>query len=198
LYPFTNCTDCGPRLTIIEDIPYDRPKTSMKTFPMCPACQKEYETPANRRFHAQPNACPECGPALSLVDCRGIIQEERQQDIPSLVGRLLRNGHIMAIKGLGGYHLACDGQNQKAVNRLRQGKIREDRPFALMVKDLQVANKLVVLSPEEEQLLTDLARPIVVLTRKERGLPGYDSSFCPLLPPAPKRFHHHYREPGCG
>src|SRR5579883_3367078 len=117
LYPFTNCTNCGPRYTIIQDIPYDRPKTTMARFRMCPACQAEYQDPNDRRFHAQPNACPACGPRLSSG-----LEEAR---------RLLRDGRILAVKGLGGFHLACNPADAAAVERLRARKRRGDKPFAL-------------------------------------------------------------------
>ena len=120
-YAFTNCTNCGPRYTIIRDIPYDRPNTTMAAFTMCAACRAEYEDPADRRFHAQPNACPECGPSLSAE----IAEAQRR----------LAEGEILAIKGLGGFHLACDARNAAAVGRLRARKRRSDKPFAVMVRD---------------------------------------------------------------
>lgn len=129
-YPFINCTNCGPRYTIIDDIPYDRPKTSMRHFTMCAACQAEYDDPANRRFHAQPNACPVCGPRVSLCDAKGrglAVDDPIAEAI-----RRIRQGHIVAVKGLGGFHLAVDATNAEAVTRLRRRKHREEKPFALM------------------------------------------------------------------
>ena len=159
-YAFTNCTNCGPRYTIIEGFPYDRPLTSMKNFEMCPACNKEYNNPANRRFHAQPNACAECGPQLNM-------------SIPDTLN-FLHDGKIVAIKGLGGYHLACDATNNKAVQMLRERKQRNMKPFAIMVRDLEAARAICMISDDEAKLLTSPRRPIVLLTKKE-GTPIADS-----------------------
>ncbi len=164
-YPFINCTNCGPRYTIIDDIPYDRPKTSMKHFGMCDLCLAEYEDPSNRRFHAQPNACPECGPQVSLHDAKG-----KGMDCADPVTRtadLLKEGHIVAVKGLGGFHLAVDGGNEAAVKRLRERKLREEKPFAVMVKDLAEARTLARISEEEAALLTSFRRPIVLLEGRD-------------------------------
>jgi hydrogenase maturation protein HypF len=152
LYPFTNCTNCGPRYSIIQDIPYDRPKTTMKVFPMCADCQREYDDPGNRRFHAQPNACPVCGPRLSepLSDIR----------------RRLHAGQILAIKGLGGFHLACDATNDSAVRRLRERKRRSDKAFALMARDLESIAKIAVISEADCRALQSPRRPIVLLPRR--------------------------------
>jgi hydrogenase maturation protein HypF len=163
-YPFINCTLCGPRFTIIKDIPYDRHKTTMAPFTMCPVCQKEYEDPANRRFHAQPNACPACGPSLQLVDRNG---KEVPGDQIETTLTLLGNGSIVAIKGLGGFHLACDAKNQKAVSSLRSRKYREDKPFAVMCCDINEAKVHCEVSEEEERLLLSLERPIVILKRRK-------------------------------
>jgi hydrogenase maturation protein HypF len=163
-YPFINCTLCGPRFTIIKDIPYDRHKTTMAPFTMCPVCQKEYEDPANRRFHAQPNACPACGPSLQLVDRNG---KEVPGDQIETTLTLLGNGSIVAIKGLGGFHLACDAKNQKAVSSLRSRKYREDKPFAVMCCDINEAKVHCEVSEEEEKLLLSLERPIVILKRRK-------------------------------
>ena len=158
-YPFTNCTNCGPRYTIIRDIPYDRASTTMAAFVMCGECQREYDDPANRRFHAQPNACAVCG-RRSLS---GDIEEAR---------RRLAAGEILAIKGLGGFHLACDARNAAAVERLRKRKRRSDKPFALMTRDLAAVEALCELSEAERALLEGWRRPIVLLARKESaGLP---------------------------
>lgn len=169
LYPYINCTVCGPRYTVMERLPYDRPNTTMKQWPMCPACEQEYRDAANRRFHAQPNACPACGPRYVLHR-----QGEKVEDNVKAVARaarLLKDGLIVAVKGLGGYHLACDAANAVAVRRLRQRKGRPDKPFAVMVKDVETARRVVELAAEEERLLTSPARPIV-LARARRVLPG--------------------------
>jgi len=136
-YPFTNCTNCGPRYTIIRDIPYDRPTTTMAPFRMCAACQTEYGTPGDRRFHAQPNACPACGPRLELDQFEGTDDLDRIRE----ARRRLRAGHVLAIKGLGGFHLACDASNAEAVARLRERKRRSDKPFAVMVRDVAAARR---------------------------------------------------------
>jgi len=130
-YPFTNCTNCGPRFTIISDIPYDRPKTTMNSFRMCPECRKEYDDPLNRRFHAQPNACPVCGPRLELLDAKG--SPIACDDIMQKTAELLKNGKIVAVKGLGGFLLACDATSATAVNLLRRRKNRPAKPLAVMV-----------------------------------------------------------------
>jgi len=163
-YPFTNCTDCGPRFTIIEDIPYDRARTTMARFRMCPDCRREYEDPLDRRFHAQPNACPECGPALELVDGRGRPLSE--DDVLSAAGRLLRDGRIVAIKGLGGFLLACDATDDVVVQRLRQRKGRPSKPLAIMVTSLEEVRRHCEVSPVEEELLASARCPIVLLRRK--------------------------------
>jgi len=154
LYPFLNCTNCGPRFTIIKGIPYDRPQTTMKEFIMCPDCQKEYHDPLNRRFYAQPNACSKCGPKLEMLSISQTID-------------LLKQGKIIAIKGLGGFHLACNGLNNQVVERLRKGKYREDKPFALMAKDLDTIKKYCEVSLKEAELLNSWKRPIVLLKKKK-------------------------------
>ena len=162
-YPFTNCTNCGPRYTIIEELPYDRQFTSMRNFKMCPDCQAEYDDPTDRRFHAQPNACSVCGPQLSLYT---ITQKAIEaDDLIRETARLLRAGKILAIKGLAGFHLAIDAGNDQAVNELRRRKGREEKPLAIMVRDLTVARKLCKLTANEEELLTSPSAPIV-LARK--------------------------------
>ncbi len=163
-YPFINCTDCGPRLTIIRDIPYDREKTSMAPFSLCPACRAEYEDPSNRRFHAQPNACPTCGPSVALLDGSGKVIPI--SDPIGEAARLLSAGKILAIRGLGGFHLAADATNDEAVLRLRQRKLREEKPFAIMVKDVRAARQIVEVSDREAGLLLSPRRPIVLMTRK--------------------------------
>jgi hydrogenase maturation protein HypF len=160
-YPFTNCTNCGPRFTIIDDIPYDRPLTTMKVFPMCPECRKEYEDPLDRRFHAQPNACPVCGPQLRLVDGAG--RQIASQDVIGDAAEQLKEGKIVAIRGLGGFLLACDATNQIAVEELRQRKHRPAKPFAVMMEDLAEIEKRCLLSTDEQALLTSSAAPIVLL-----------------------------------
>jgi hydrogenase maturation protein HypF len=191
-YPFINCTNCGPRFTIIQDVPYDRDKTTMRVFPMCRECQSEYEDPLNRRFHAQPNACPACGPQVYLLDKAGditipfqtenriAVQPMADKSAVGAINRPLRRageetiiaaaqqlakGTILAIKGLGGYHLACDALNVEAVQRLRQRKHREAKPFALMAPDLETARKLCRISDAESALLESHRRPIVLFSK---------------------------------
>jgi len=165
-YAFTNCTNCGPRFTIIKGVPYDRPKTTMAEFPMCSKCAAEYHDPLNRRFHAQPNACPECGPRIKVCDPTG-------KNISGVTPHeLLLNGFILAVKGLGGYHLVCDAKNPRAVNRLRQSKKREAKPFAVMAKNLEVVKKYCYLSLKEQEILTGPQAPIVIMPRKTRYLPS--------------------------
>ena len=168
-YPFINCTNCGPRFTIVRGVPYDRPQTTMRDFRMCAACRAEYEDPADRRFHAQPNACPRCGPTLALLKPDGAPAAlGAHADAIAAAAAALRSGSIVAIKGIGGFHLACDAADACAVARLRARKHREDKPFALMVPTLQAAGALVELGAEEASLLCSSARPIV-LARRRRG-----------------------------
>jgi len=180
-YPFINCTNCGPRFTIIKGIPYDRPKTTMADFPMCPDCAAEYRNPLDRRFHAQPVACPVCGPKIWLevpTEDRGPLTDN---DLPSTVFRLrsqgndetlhqaqtlLAEGRILAIKGLGGFHLACDAANAEAVAELRRRKLRVDKPFALMMSDIETVERHCLVSDAERELLGSRQRPIVLLERK--------------------------------
>jgi hydrogenase maturation protein HypF len=164
-YPFTNCTSCGPRFTIIADIPYDRPNTTMKKFRMCPECQREYDDPFDRRFHAQPNACPVCGPQLELIDARG--GKIDCEDIITKSSELLKAGKIVAVKGLGGYLLACDATSETAVSRLRQRKSRPAKPLAVMIADLKEAGKHVEISDAEAKLLTSSGSPIVLMKWKD-------------------------------
>ena len=166
-YPFINCTNCGPRYTIIDDIPYDRPKTSMRHFTMCAACQAEYDDPLDRRFHAQPNACPVCGPRVGLWDARR--REMGPGDPIAAAAELIRQGQIVAVKGLGGFHLAADALNAAAVARLRQRKLREEKPFAVMSPDLDAIRAYAVVEPDDETLLRSIQRPIVLLRKNETG-----------------------------
>lgn len=159
-YPFTNCTNCGPRFTIIEDMPYDRPNTTMRNFKMCPACGKEYDDPCDRRFHAQPNACPECGPTLQLLDPSGNLIPG---DPLSLSIEYLLKGKIIALKGLGGFLLACDATHDSAVRMLRERKGRKSKPFALMLSSLDEVQKYCRVSEEEKDLLLSPQSPIVLL-----------------------------------
>lgn len=163
-YPFTNCTHCGPRFTIIKDIPYDRPMTTMAGFAMCPDCAREYHDPADRRFHAQPNACPACGPSVRLVDAAGRDLCAAEAWLEETAARL-RAGQIVAVKGIGAFHLACDATHEGAVARLRQVKHRRHRPFALMARDLATARLVAEVSPAEERALMSPAAPIVLLRR---------------------------------
>jgi hydrogenase maturation protein HypF len=163
-YPFTNCTNCGPRFTIINDIPYDRPNTTMSGFTMCPECQSEYDDPANRRFHAQPNACPVCGPQVTLADSAGA--SVTCDDAILEAASILKKGAILAVKGLGGFLLACDATNDSAVNRLRERKHRPAKPLAVMVASLLEARKHAVISDEEARLLSSPAAPIVLVKWK--------------------------------
>ena len=163
-YPFTNCTNCGPRFTIIADIPYDRPNTTMKVFHMCPECQREYDDPLNRRFHAQPNACPVCGPQLELVDAKG--NKVTCTDIISKTSELLREGKIVAVKGLGGFLLACDATSERVVNRLRQRKNRPAKPLAVMVSSLDEVKQHCEVNDAEAELLISPGSPIVLMKWK--------------------------------
>lgn len=164
-YPFTNCTHCGPRSTIIESLPYDRARTTMARFVMCAACQSEYADPGDRRFHAQPNACPDCGPHLALWDPDGAVLARRDSALNVAV-EAIREGRIVAVKGIGGFHLICDAQSETAVGELRRRKHREEKPFAVMFPDLEAVRSACGLSPNEEALLTSPEAPIVLLRRR--------------------------------
>ena len=163
-YPFINCTNCGPRYSITKDIPYDRSKTTMDCFTMCEACENEYHDPANRRFHAQPNACPVCGPQLMLLNNEGLAVQTH--DPVSTVCTLLQDGKIVAVKGLGGYHIACDALNSKSVSLLRKRKYREDKPFAVMMESIETVNKFCFVNVKEETFLLSIQRPIVLLRKR--------------------------------
>ncbi|MCD4779123.1 MAG: carbamoyltransferase HypF [Candidatus Omnitrophica bacterium] len=168
-YPFANCTHCGPRYTIIEGLPYDRPNTSMRRFKMCDECQAEYDNPSSRRFHAQPNACPQCGPVVELWDKNGRRLSFKQQAIDDVVVHL-KEGRIVAVKGLGGFHLVCDAMNEESIRQLRRRKHREAKPFALMFPRLEDVRDIVEVSLLEEQLLTSIESPIVLLRKNKRDM----------------------------
>ncbi len=165
-YPFVNCTNCGPRFTIVVSVPYDRARTTMAPFSMCPLCRAEYDDPLDRRFHAEPVCCPGCGPTLRLLDASGA---EQPGDTVANTVTLLRAGRVIAVKGLGGYHLAVDALDERAVARLRGRKHREDRPFAVMVTDVTAARSVCEVGEHEHRLLTGADRPIVVLRRLDGG-----------------------------
>ena len=188
-YPFINCTNCGPRFTIVQNVPYDRRKTTMQVFPLCPACQREYDDPLNRRFHAQPNACPECGPQVQMISWTDTARRHNSSTDAlqgasasiALAAQHLAGGAILSVKGLGGYHLACDAFNSEAVQRLRQRKHRDAKPFALMVPDIATVRQLCIVSDEEAALLQSRRRPIVLL--KQRGH-NPSSAIAPAVAPS--------------
>ena len=166
-YPFINCTNCGPRFTIIRDLPYDRPLTSMGRFPMCPDCEREYHDIENRRYHAQPDCCPVCGPHVFYCDAEG---REVPGDAIELARQTIRQGGIVAVKGLGGMHLACRCDDEAIALKLRRRKQRDEKPFAIMCQSAETARRFCQISAEEERLLTSIRRPIVLLKKKEPGL----------------------------
>lgn len=170
MYPFTNCTHCGPRFTIIEKLPYDRPNTTMKVFKMCQECEREYNDPTNRRFHAQPNACPKCGPRVFLYDKEGNLLGESEEAI-NLAIQAVKEGKIVAVKGIGGFHLICDATNEKAVNTLRMRKRRQEKPFAVMFKSLQQLKEYARPTNLEEALLSSPQKPIVLIEKVQHSLP---------------------------
>jgi len=187
-YPFINCTNCGPRFTIIKDLPYDRPLTTMKKFSMCPICRKEYKDISRRRYHAEPNACPQCGPEIELIKSRksgreslGTLRysEHFPKGLEALEATVhfLKKGKIVAIKGLGGFHLACDATNGVAVEKLRKRKGRPYKPFAIMVRDIETAKEHCLVSQEEEELLSGWQKPVVLLKKRE------DSKISDLVAP---------------
>lgn len=164
-YPFTNCTDCGPRYTIIKTLPYDRKNTSMQNFEMCDACKKEYEHPLDRRYHAEPISCPECGPKLYFLDNYGVEQAQKE-DALTLTCKLILEGKIVAIKGLGGFHIVCDAKSDEAVSLLRKRKNRKYKPFAVMFRDLQMVCEHADINEAEKNLICSKERPIVVVEKK--------------------------------
>jgi hydrogenase maturation protein HypF len=170
-YPFVNCTNCGPRYTIIQDIPYDRPKTTMAVFPMCEPCRREYEDPRDRRFHAQPAACPACGPSLGFVlsvsASPGFTHLGKDGDPLSRAREMLRRGGVVAVRGLGGFHIACDATNHAAVARLREAKRRSNKPFAVMCRDLETVRGYAKPSQAEERILQGIRRPICLIPMRE-------------------------------
>ena len=187
LHPFINCTCCGPRLTILDALPYDRERTSMKEFPMCPDCAKEYYDPSTRRYDAQPVCCNECGPEVYLIG-----REERGRDAIIYTRRTIAEGGIVAIKGIGGFHLCCDATNEEAVKRLRELKKRPAKPFAVMAKDLESVKRECLISEEQEKILTGHQKPILLLDKKEDGEETLCESIAPgnpkvgvMLPYAP-------------
>lgn len=181
LYPFTNCTHCGPRFSIIEKLPYDRSHTSMMHFPMCPQCRAEYEDPADRRFQAQPNACPVCGPQLEFWDGQGAAMAVRGEALQRAVDAL-HLGCIVAVKGLGGFQLLCDARNEKAVAELRRRKKREAKPLAVMFPDLASLRKACLSDETEEKLLLSPQAPIVLLRKREKSDPALAPSLAPGNP----------------
>lgn len=181
LYPFTNCTNCGPRFTIIEALPYDRPNTSMKQFSMCAQCAREYNDPANRRFHAQPNACPQCGPQLQLWSVNGEVCA-RSHEALQQTAEVIRGGGIAAVKGLGGFHLVADARNEQVVRLLRQRKHREEKPLAIMMGDLACVQRCCHVSPREARMLQSPAAPIVLLGKKKTSQSGVAASVAPGNP----------------
>lgn len=168
-YPFINCTNCGPRFSIIKKLPYDRPMTTMDEFKMCEKCREEYENPLNRRFHAQPNACSDCGPRVWLTNKTGeeiAINEPIREAV-----RLIKEGNIIAIKGLGGFHFVCDGKNENAIDVLRKRKSRPRKPLALMMKDISTVEKHCYVNEKENEILQGIKKPIVLLDKKSNSLP---------------------------
>lgn len=178
-YPFTNCTNCGPRFTIAREVPYDRTATTMAPFQMCPQCQREYRLPTDRRFHAEPNACPLCGPQLRVLTAKGI--DIGAEDAIRTARRALDAGLIVAIKGIGGFHLACDATSGVAVRRLRALKHRDEKPFAVMVRNIAAAERLAWIDETERDLLTATERPIVLVRRRNGGVAEEVAPHNPLL-----------------
>ncbi len=181
-YPFTNCTNCGPRFTIIDALPYDRSNTSMRHFLMCPACRAEYDDPLDRRFHAEPNACPACGPKLELWDDAGTLLASRDEALLQAAGQI-RSGKIVALKGIGGFQMIVDARNDEAVKRLRERKHREEKPMALMAPSLEMARQICTLSTPEQDLLLSAEAPIVLLERASSAHPQASVHSNPQSPP---------------
>jgi hydrogenase maturation protein HypF len=199
LYPFINCTNCGPRYTITKSVPYDRPNTTMSVFPMCAVCDAEYHNPENRRFHAQPNACPVCGPQIRLTVNNEDLKPFEDKDPMEAAIAMLKQGAILAIKGLGGFHLACDAMNRAAVETLRARKRRSNKPFALMSPDVQTIRKFCGVSMDEESVLQSIKRPIVLLDKANNSLPEAVSPNNPcigfMLPYTPLHYLLFYQQP---
>jgi len=199
LYPFANCTDCGPRFTIVTDLPYDRPNTTMAAFTLCPECRAEYEDPRDRRFHAQPIACPACGPTLEAWSPDGEVVARRHEALVA-AAEAIRRGDVVAVKGLGGFHLICDARREDTVAALRRRKSREEKPLALMVRDVAMGRALAEISPEAEALLGGPEAPIVLLRRREEA--GVAPNVAPgrpelgLMLPATPLHHLLLRETG--
>lgn len=192
-YPFITCTQCGPRYTLIKSIPYDRSNTTMDCFPMCPRCQSQYNDKADRRFHAQPLACPQCGPSLSLTDSQGRLLADESDAAIAQAARILRSGGIVAIKGIGGFHLAAEASSEEAVQRLRQRKHRQAKPFAVMVRSLKQARLCAEIDPQAAAVLAGPQAPIVLLPKKEpnplaSSVAEGTGTFGLMLPYAP--LHH--------
>ena len=166
IYPFTNCTNCGPRFTIIKSLPYDRKNTSMRDFRVCPECEREYQRASDRRFHSQPNACHACGPWISLYDCEGNLICTKEDALENTVN-LLRKGNIIAVKGMGGYHLVCDAANEEAVTGLRKRKHREEKPMAVMFPDINYIKSETLINELEERAINSIEKPIVIVRKRE-------------------------------
>ncbi len=199
LYPFINCTNCGPRYSITRGVPYDRPNTTMKDFHLCPECESEYRNPADRRFHAQPNACPRCGPTVELKSVHGVLTDEEAEPVAGTI-RLLKEGRIVAVKGLGGFHIACDAMNEGAVMKLRERKRKNNKPFALMAPDVESVRRFCLVSRDEEVLLLSARRPIVLLRRREdAALPDAvspNNRYVGFMLPYTPLHHLLFRHPG--
>ena len=193
-YPFVNCTDCGPRFSIVKAVPYDRSRTTMNVFILCPACEEEYKNPLDRRYHAEPNACPECGPQI-CYDSPKTAKKLYKEEALAHAKAVLNNGGILAVKGLGGFHLACDARNQAAVLRLRERKHRPAKPLAIMCRDMEEVRRCVKISADEERELQNPRRPILLLARNEKDDSGIAAAVAPghhdlgvMLPYTP--LHH--------